>query len=302
MLRSAPVRMKYVDPATLGKLGNLELVARCVVEGFYSGLHPSPFHGISVEYSEHRAYEPGDDLRFLDWKAYGRSDRLTIKKFQQETNVPVYILLDSSASMGFQGGSPVSKFEYGSFLAASLSYLMLNQGDSVGLTLFAERSGVRIPPRSRRSHLHAVLAALQNNNPKGQTHLTEVLHAFAQATPRRGIVMLISDMLDDAAELSAGLAHLRYLRHDVILFHTLDPQELRLDYEGLIEFEDLETGGRLRTYPNTLRDAYQERVNTFIEDIAHEAGRSGMDYILMDTEKPLALALPGYLAKRRRAM
>jgi len=160
---------KYLDPVLLSKLANMDLVARCAVEGFFSGLHPSPFHGFSVEYSDHRDYRPGDELRFLDWKMFGRSDKLYIKQFQQETNVTVYILLDSSRSMAFASNGSVSKMDYGSYLAASLSYLMLGQGDSAALVLFAEGIRTQIPARSRRTHLNSILTALQSNKAAAST-------------------------------------------------------------------------------------------------------------------------------------
>ncbi|UCE50049.1 MAG: DUF58 domain-containing protein, partial [Phycisphaerales bacterium] len=178
--------LKYLDPMFLSKLGNMDLVARCAVEGFFSGLHPSPFHGFSVEYSDHRQYHAGDELKFVDWKVFGRSDKLYIKQFQQETNTTAYILLDSSKSMSFGGDGGVSKLQYGSFLAAALSYLMLSQSDSTSLVLFAERISKRIPPLSRRTHLNTILAALQNNKPAGKTNLADVLRTIAETTKRRG--------------------------------------------------------------------------------------------------------------------
>jgi uncharacterized protein (DUF58 family) len=297
-----PRSRKYLDPVLLSKLGNMDLVARCAVEGLLSGLHPSPFHGFSVEYSDHREYHRGDELKFLDWKMFGRSDKLYIKQFQQETNAVAYLLLDSSKSMSFAGDGSVSKIDYGSFLAAALSFLMLGQCDSVGLALFAEKVKKRIPPRSKRTHLNVILTALQANKPTGQTNLADVLHAFAQAANRRGIVILISDLLDDVSDIYKGLAHLKYLKHDVIIFHTLDHQELNLNYEGLIQFEDLESEAKIRTFPQSLREAYRKRVADFVEDMRKTAGRSRIDYCLLDTSEPLDKALLVYLAKRKRLM
>ncbi|HPA45416.1 MAG TPA: DUF58 domain-containing protein [bacterium] len=290
---------KYLDPALLSKLGNMELVARCAVEGFYTGLHPSPFHGFSVEYSDHRAYEPGDELRFLDWKLYGRTDKLYIKQFQQETNVPVYLLLDCSNSMSFKGNGPVSKLEYGCYLASALAYLMLGQGDAVGLALLGDKVHARIPPRSRRTHLNTILTALQKHRAAGVTRLGDVLHTIAETTHRRGIVILISDLLDNEEELHTGLAHLKYLRHDVILFHTLDHQELYLDYDGLIEFLDLESTARIRTFTNSLRDSYRSNVKAFLETVEKESREIEIDYCLLDTSQPLDKAFLAYLARRK---
>lgn len=290
---------KYLDPKTLGKLGNMDLVARCAVEGLFSGLHPSPFHGFSVEYSDHRAYQPGDELKFLDWKMYGRSDKLYIKQFQQETNVFAYIVLDSSLSMSFAGNGSVSKLDYGSFLAAALTYLLLGQGDSVGLISFAENMIEHIPPRSRRTHLNTILTALGKNKSQGQTRLADMLHRVADLTHRRGIIILISDLLDDQDEVFKGLAHLKYLNHDVILFHTLDHQELFLEYDGLVEFSDLETNRKLKTFPESLRDPYQQRVKEFVDSWTDMAGKNEIEYCLLDTSEPLDKALMAYLAKRK---
>lgn len=293
---------KYLDPALLGKLANMDLVARCAVEGFFSGLHPSPFHGFSVEYSDHRDYHPGDELKFLDWKMFGRSDKLYIKQFQEETNVTAYILLDMSKSMSFAGEGSISKLDYGSFLAAVLSYLMLGQGDSVGLILFDKAVRKQIPPKSRRTHLNTLLTALQANTPGEQTNLAHVLHTVGETTKRRGLIILISDLLDDVDDIHKGLAHLKYLNHDVIILHTMDHQELNLDYEGLIQFEDLESKAAIRTFPQSLRDAYRKDVAAFVDDIEKTAGERGIDYCLLDTSDPLDKALMAYLAKRKRMM
>ena len=293
---------KYLDPALLTKLANLSLVAKCAVEGFFSGLHPSPFHGFSVEYSDHREYHPGDELKFLDWKMYGRSDKLYIKQFEQETNATVYILLDNSRSMSFAGGGSVSKMDYGSFLAAALSYLMLIQCDSVSLMLFSERINKHIPPRSKRTHLNVILTSLQRNKATGQTNLADVLHTVAETTKRRGLVILISDLLDDTGDVYQGLNHLKYLKHDVLIFHTMDHQELFLNYEGLIQFEDMESHAKIRTYPQSLRDTYRESVSNFVDEINRTTGASGIDYCLLDTSEPLDRALMAFLAKRKRMM
>ena len=293
---------KYLDPVVLSKLANMELVARCAVEGFYSGLHPSPFHGFSVEYSDHRAYMPGDELKFVDWKAFGRSDKLYIKQFQQETNLTVYVLLDCSHSMSFSGEGSVSKLDYGSYLTAALSYLMLGQGDSVSLVLFSEGITTHIPPHSRRSHLRNILIALQQNKASGSTKLPKVLHSVAELTKRRGLIILISDLLDETDDVQNGLAHLKYLHHDVILFHTLDHQELNLDYQGLVQFEDLETRQTIRTFPESVQRSYRNKVVEFVDELARSSGQNAIDYCLLDTSEPLDKALMAYLSKRKQLM
>lgn len=286
----------------LSRLGNMELIARSAVEGFYSGLHPSPFHGFSVEYSSHRAYMPGDELKYVDWKVFGRSDKLYIKQFQQETNLTVYILLDSSKSMAFAGEGSVSKLDYGSYLAAALAYLMLTQGDSVSLVSFAEKVITRIPARSRRSHLNIILTALQHNKPSGGTGMGRVLHTVAEMTKRKGLVILISDLLDDRDDIYKGLAHLKYLRHDIIVFHTLDHQELNLDYKGLVQFEDMETSEVTRTFPESMQKSYRENVRRFVDDFSRTVGQSQIDYCLLNTSEPLDKALTAYLIKRKQSM
>ncbi|MHC4708163.1 MAG: DUF58 domain-containing protein, partial [Planctomycetota bacterium] len=293
---------RYLDPVMLSKLANMSLVAKCAVEGFFSGLHPSPFHGFSVEYSDHREYHPGDELKFIDWKIYGRSDKLYIKQYEQETNATVYLLLDSSRSMAFAGEGSVSKIDYGSFLAAALGYLMLLQCDSVSLVLFAERINKLIPARSKRTHLNVILATLQSNRVGGQTRLADVLHAVAETTKRRGLVILISDLLDDTGDIFQGLNHLKYMKHDVLIFHTMDHQELNLDYEGLIQFEDMESRAKMRTFPQSLREAYRVSVSAFVDEIMKTAGASRIDYCLLDTSEPLDRALMAFLAKRKRMM
>ena len=294
-----PETTNYLDPVFLSQLTNLELVAHCMVEGFFSGVHPSPFHGFSVEYSDHREYVVGDELKFVDWKVYGRTDKLYIKQFQQETNTTVYFLVDSSQSMAFQEAGAVSKLDYASYLTAALTHMMLKQADSVSLLCFADRILNLVPASSRRTHLHAVLAGLQTNRPQGRTRLAEVLHQVAELTKRRGLILLLSDLLDDQQEILDGLAHLKYLEHDVLVFQILDHQELTLDYDGAIQFEDMESTDRLRVHVPSLRSAYQQRVRSFLNEIQKTLGNSAIDYCLCDTSLPMDRAMMSFLAKRR---
>ncbi len=290
---------EYLDPIFLSKLANMELVARCAVEGFFSGLHPSPFQGFSVEYSDHREYHQGDEMKFVDWKIFARSDRLYIKRFQQETNTTIYILLDTSRSMSFGGGA-VRKIDYASYLAAALSYLMLGQSDSAGLISFAERITAQIPPASRRTHLNAILTALDRHTVSGGTNLAGILHTVADTTKRRGLIVLISDLLDDENDIFKGLAHLKFLKHDVIVFHVMDHQELNLDYKGLIQFEDLESKDKMRAFPQSIQSGYRQRVGAFLDEVKKTLGNSKIDYCLLDTSEPLDRAFIAYLVKRRR--
>jgi uncharacterized protein (DUF58 family) len=296
---TAQRKNNYVDPVLLSKLKNMNLVARCAVEGFFAGMHPSPFHGFSVEYSDHRAYQAGDDPKYLDWKMYGRSRKLYIKQFLQETNLTAYIMLDSSHSMSFSSEDSITKMEYGSYLAAALAYLMLMQNDCVGLCLFAEDIHTWIPSRSRRTHLSTVLRKLQENQANGKTRLANVLHNLAERTQRRGLVILISDLLDDMEDVKRGLAHLKYLKHDVILFHLMDRQELDLDYEGLVQFEDLESRRIVRVFPKSIQTTFKKNVSQFMEQVRTHAHSNNIDYHLMNTSEPLDRALIAYLAKRK---
>lgn len=293
---------EYLDAIFLSKLANMEMVAKCAVEGFFSGLHPSPFQGFSVEYSDHREYHSGDEMKFVDWKVFARSDRLYIKRFQQETNTVVTILLDTSKSMSFAGHGKVSKIDYACFLSAALSYLMLKQGDSTGLISFGERVRSQIPPASRRTHLNAILTALSHKKVAGQTNLAGVLHTVAETTKRRGLIVLISDLLDDEDDIFKGLAHLKFLKHDVIVFHVMDHQELNLDYKGLIQFEDMESSDKIRTFPQAVRSGYRRRVQEFLDDVQKTLGSRGIDYCLLDTSEPLDRAFMAYLVKRKRMM
>ncbi|MBN1509861.1 MAG: DUF58 domain-containing protein [Sedimentisphaerales bacterium] len=293
---------EFLDPIFLSKLANLELVARCAVEGFFSGLHPSPFQGFSVEYSDHREYHEGDEVKFVDWKVFARSDRLYIKRFQQETNTTAYLLLDTSRSMSFAGDGSISKIDYASYLTAALSYLMLRQCDSTALVLFAEKIKAQVPPASRRTHLNAILHTLEGAAVSGRTDLAAVLHAMAETTKRRGLIVLVSDLLDDQGDIFRGLAHLKFLKHDLLVFHVMDRQELHLDYEGLIEFEDLESKDKVRTFPQSVRSEYQRQVRDFLDDVKRTCGKNNIDYCLLNTSEPLDRALIAYLVKRRRMM
>jgi uncharacterized protein (DUF58 family) len=296
---AAHSKHKYIDPILLSKLKNVNLVARCAVEGFFAGMHRSPYHGFSVEYSDHRAYQAGDDPKYLDWKMYGRSRKLYTKQFLQETNLSAYLMLDSSRSMSFASGGGVTKLEYGSYLTAALAYLMLMQNDCVALGVFAENIRTWIPGRSRRTHLSVLLKTLQHNRPLGRTRLADVLHKLAERTRRRGIVILISDLLDDVDDVKRGLAHLKYLKHDVILFHLMDRQELELDYEGLVQFEDLESRRVVRVFPKSIQATFRQNVSRFMEQVRTNAHDNAIDYHLMNTSEPLDRAFLAYLAKRK---
>jgi uncharacterized protein (DUF58 family) len=296
---------KYLDPATVSKLASLELKARLVVEGFIVGLHKSPYHGFSVEFADYRQYMPGDDIKHIDWKIYGKSDRFYIKQFEEETNLKGYILLDASASMGYR--SPdlknrvgLSKLEYGCYLAAALSYLMLRQQDAPGLLVFDEHIRSFIPPRGARSHINNILKQLDKTKPTAGTEAGVAFHELADRVKRRGLIIVISDLLDEPDKMLAGLKHFRHRKHEVIVFQILDPYERNFGYGAEARFRDLETGQMLLTNPHQIRQAYTERLNEFIEKFKQGCRESLIDYHLLDTSVPFDKALFGYLAKRSR--
>ncbi|MDZ7372701.1 MAG: DUF58 domain-containing protein [candidate division KSB1 bacterium] len=299
----SPVRprasISLLDPETLSRLGNLSFRARLVVEGFIAGLHQSPYHGFSVEFSEHRPYSPGDEIRLLDWKVYGRTDRFVVKQFQEETNLKAYLVVDASASMGFTSRG-FTKLDYAKHLAAALAYLMLKQRDAVGLLTFDERPRTYYPPRSVLSYLTPILTELESLGPGGPTRLGPVLHELAERIRRRGLILVLSDLLDEPAEILSGLRHFRHDGHEVIVFHILDPLERDLDLSGNVVFEDLETHQRLGTQAAHIRRAYREQVRAFIDAMRKQCREHFIDYVLLDTSEPFDRALFEYLVKRKR--
>ncbi len=287
-------------PEAVSRISRLELIARYVVEGFMTGLHKSPYHGFSAEFSEHRQYMEGDSLRYLDWKVYGRTDRMYIKRFEEETNLISHIILDVSGSMGFREKGSVSKLRYGSILAASLAYLMLRQRDSVGLVTFADKMQSMLPPRSLQSQTNEILSALSRIEPAGTTSAGEVLHTMAERVKKRGLVVLISDLIFDKDELLHGLKHFRHNGHELLVFHVLDPAELDFDYRSETRFIDMESGRSLTTQPWHIRDEYLKELNARRESLVRAMHDISVDYALFPTDMPFDRALTEYLAKRKR--
>ena len=270
-----------------------------VVEGFITGLHKSPFHGFSVEFSQHRPYNYGDNLKYIDWKVFGRTDRFFIKQFEEETNLKAYILLDVSNSMTFRTTS-VSKLDYGKNLAAAMSYLMLLQRDAVGLSLFDSQIQKILPPRSVSSYLQPILTELDTIQAGKDTDIGSILHTMSERLKRRGLIILISDLYDDPENVLSGLRHFRYNQHEVLVFHLLDPAELSFDFEGDIEFEDLESGEKIRTYPWYIRQEYIEAVKKFEQSYRRQCREYLIDYHLLTTDQTLDLALMEYMIKRKK--
>jgi uncharacterized protein (DUF58 family) len=292
----------FLDPAVLARLGTLELKARTIVEGFLSGLHRSPFKGFSVEFAEYRQYIPGDALSTIDWKVYARSDRYVIKKFEEETNLDCHLLLDVSGSMGYGSHHGLTKFQYGAILAASLGYLMNRQRDAVGLTAFDENIVAMMPASSRPGHLRALLVALDRLKTEHRTNVAKPLHQLANTLTKRGMVVLISDLLDDPAEIIRGLKHFQFRGIDVIVFHLLDHDEIEFPFERATRFEDLETSEEVMAVPEAVRGHYLKGIGSLIERYRRELGATGIDYQLLDTNHPLELALASYLSTRARAL
>ncbi len=290
---------RFIAPQVLSRISNLELLARAVVEGFVAGLHRSPYKGFSVDFMEYRPYIPGDDPLRIDWKLFARTDRLYVKEYEDETNTRMHLLVDVSRSMSYTSAG-LTKLDYSFFLAASLAYLMVRQRDAVGLTLFDEQVVARIPPRSTKGHLHLLLTEMEGATPGAQTHLGKPLHELAEQQRKRGFVVLISDLLDDPAALVDGLKHFRFKGHEVIVFHVMDPQEVRFDFSDVVEFEDLETGERMLIEAETARAGYLDNLERFRASLRKECGLLGIDYTLLTTDQPLDFALFNYLAARKR--
>ena len=293
--------LRFLKPEVLSRLGDLELVARTVVEGFVAGLHRSPFLGFSVDFAEYRQYMPGDDIRRIDWKVYARSDRYYVKEYEGETNTCVYLLLDVSASMAYSS-TPVSKIEYACYLAASLAYFAQRQKDNVGLVTFDKTIVSKIPARCRMGHLSRILHALDKVRPNAQTEFIRPLNAVAESLRRRGIVVLISDLLAPALDIIRGLHQFRHRGNDIVVFHIIDPQERKFAFEERGQLQDLETSRIVSMIPKLVTEQYLKSMQEHVGKIQQECGALGIDYLQMDTTRQLDFALYGYLSTRRKSM
>ncbi len=291
---------QYLQPHVVSRLANMELRARLVVEGFITGLHQSPYHGFSVEFAEHRQYMPGDEIRRIDWKLYGKTRRYYVKEYEEETNLKSYIILDASRSMGYASPGNLPKLTYGSYLAAALSYLMIKQQDAVGLTLFDEAVRTFIPPHATPTYLRQILLTLHHAAPSGKTGAAVALHQVADRIKRRGLVIVISDLLDNPGEVMVALKHFRHKKNEVIVMHLLDPLERSFAFGGEAVFADLETGERLTTRPWQIQKSYREAMQAFVERYKRECREHAVDYVLMDSATPFDAALTEYLSKRKR--
>jgi len=299
-------QLKYLQPDVVSKLSTMELRARLVVEGFITGLHQSPYHGFSVEFAEHRQYMPGDEIRRIDWRVYGKTDRFYVKQFEEETNLKSYIVIDTSASMMFasdidkKGTKRISKIEYASFIAASLSYLMIQQRDAVGLMLFDSNIRTIIPPHATKQHLRRVLSELEKIVPSQKTNSASALHQLAERITRRGLVVVISDLFDNPDNVIAALKHFRHNSHEVLVMQVLDPLERSFAFGSDAVFKDIETGETITTQPHHIQKAYQQAMKDFLERYKRECRENMIDYVLLDTSTSFDVALLNYLNKRQR--
>jgi uncharacterized protein (DUF58 family) len=290
---------KYLRPEVIRQISRLDLRAQFIVKGFLQGLHASPFQGFSVEFSEHRKYTPGDDPADIDWLVYAKTDKYYIKKFEAETNITGYLVMDLSRSMGYTYRQELTKFEYGICLAAALCYLMIQQQDPVGLITFDEKIRQSLPARSKRTQLGQVLSLLANLKPTGKTDIAKSLHQIAAMLKHRSLVMLFSDLFAEPEGVLQSLRRLRHGGHDVILFHILDEAEVQFPFEGVIEFEEPETSDKIQVDANDFRADYQTQVRKFCDDYRRQCFQSGIDYVGLDTSMQFDKALTEYLVSRR---
>jgi len=296
------VTAPLLTPDLVGKLGRLDLVARLVVEGFLTGLHKSPFHGFSSEFAEYRQYIAGEPVNNLDWRVFAKTDRHYLKVFTEETNLRATLLVDCSASMDFRGeGDRPTKKAYAAYLAAALTYLLLRQNDAVGLVTFDEQPLAMVPARSMRRQLFQVLKVLDDLPAGTGTRLGPVLHRLAERLQRRGLILVLSDLMDDPEAIISGLKHFRHMGHEVVVFQILDPRELDLDFAGEVEFEDLERPGhRVRLEPSHLRGDYRSRLDAWRASLRKECRRQLVDLVEITTDTPFEQGLGAYLRKRRK--
>jgi uncharacterized protein (DUF58 family) len=289
---------KYLDPRTLASLEGLDLQARMVVEGYVAGMHPSPYHGFSVEFAEHREYVPGDDIRHVDWKVWSKTDKLYLKQYEEETNLLTYLLLDTSESMAYASGDNVTKLQYAQIIAASLSYLILQQQDSVGLVVYDDAVRRYLKPAGQTSQLKEILRLLDVTPAREKSDLGLVFNDLAERFKKRGVVVVLSDLFDDVSRIITGLKHFRHRRHEVIVFHVLDPAELDFPFRDTTLFKGLEGMPEILTDPHALKRAYQAELGLFLEELEKGCRMVDIDYVPLRTDQSLDVALSSYLASR----
>lgn len=292
--------LKYLNPSTVSKLSSFELKAKMIVEGFLLGLHKSPYHGFSIEFSQHRPYMQGDAIKDIDWKVYGKSDKFYVKQYEEETNLKCHILVDVSKSMGYKSTGQISKLEYSSLLAASLSYLMLKQKDAVGITLYSNKIIKTLPPKASNNYLKELLITLNNVEPLDTTNTSDALNTYAENIKRKGIVIVISDFFDEPEKVYSALKHFAFRKHEIIVFQILDPLESNFAFDRDSIFIDLETNEEMTTQPHQIQKAYQEAMKSFLSRLKNECLNNSIEYNLIDTSMNFDKALISYLQKRSR--
>ncbi len=288
----------WIDPKTLSKIKSMELRAKLIVEGFLVGIHRSPYHGFSLEFREHRPYQPGDEPKRIDWKIYARRERLYTKQFEEETNSLVHIILDGSNSMGY-GSNNTTKFEYAATLGACLSWLLVRQKDAVSFTLFDEKISSYLPPSGTKLQLSRILKVLDKAKPSKQTKVPEVLNEISARIKKKGIVIFLSDLLAPEADIIKALKNIRYRKNEVIVFHILDPSELNFSFKESAILKDLETNEETPITPE-MKQTYQQELKKLIDTYRHNFHSHNIDYILSSTSEPIEKALTFYLARRRK--
>lgn len=294
-----PNAQRLLDSQMLARLQTVPLRARWIVEGYVSGVHRSPYHGFSIEFAEHREYSPGDDLRYLDWKVFGRTDKYYLKQFEEETNLVCHLVLDTSESMCYQSAAaPMSKLEYAQRAAAALAYLVLHQQDSVGLVAFDREIRSLVRASSNPSHLKEILHVMENVSPERKTSTGPIFHDLAERLKKRGIVIVLSDLFDDLDSMMTGLKHLRHRRHEVIVMHVLDPAEIEFPFDEITLFRGLEHLPEALIEPRALRKAYLAEFGRYLHKLKAGCRAQAIDYVPMRTDQSLEVALSSYLASR----
>lgn len=296
--------MPIIDPAVLAKVGRLDLKAKVVVEGYVSGMHRSPYKGFSVEFAQHRGYVPGDDLKHLDWKVWGKAERYYIKQYEAETNLVCHLLLDSSTSMLYAGAKAhagMSKLAWGQLAAAALAHMVLSQSDAVSCSVFTDELAETLPVSSKKAHLHRICAMLEGFDPAERTGVGAVLNQLAARLQRRGVVVAISDFFDDLDEMADGLAHLRHRGHEVVVVHVLDGDEMEFVFDGMVQFHDLEGPVQALAHPRSIRTAYLAELEKYLARFRSICRKTGVDHVLADTRHGVDAVLSAYMAAREHA-
>jgi uncharacterized protein (DUF58 family) len=292
-----PDSKRFLHPEAIKRIAKLDVRARHIVEGYLSGMHRSPYFGQSVEFRQHREYVPGDDLRHVDWKVWARQDRLVVKQFEEDSNLTCRLLVDASASMAY-GNGPLNKFEYACTVAACLAYLILKQQDAVGCAVFDQNVRTQVDARTKRSHIYSIIDTLNTTSPKDATDMSVLLKRVVDKTPRRGMVILISDLLTDRDALAKGLKLVRQRGHDVLVLHIMDDDEIDFPFNGPTRFEGMESDRFVNCNPRSLREGYLSALDEHLEFIRKSCARNLIDYALIRTRDPLDAALATYLSKR----